>query len=90
MRYYLCDDVTFTDYSRGDVIIKDRREIPVEEVRFEIDKKSSELLDEIACRPEVFGDNGEIQTYRIFDLNIAAIVQNNFDLTKIKKVKIPK
>lgn len=90
MRYFLCDDVVFTDHARGAVVIKDRRNIPVEEVRFEIDKKSGELLDETACRPDVFGDNAEMQTYRLFDLNIEQITQNNFDLTKIRKLKIPK
>lgn len=90
MRYILCDDIVFNDHNRGAVTIKDTRAILTEEVKFEVEKKYDELLDEIAVKQEVFGEGGEIQTYRLFDLNILKIVENNFDLTKLRKIKVPK
>ena len=90
MRYAEVDDIVFNDYSRGEVAIKDTREIPVEEVAFEIEIGANELLDSIAARQEVFGENGEQQTYRLFDLNVRKIVANNFDLSVLKRIKVPK
>lgn len=90
MRYAQIDDVVFDDYFRGEVTIKNIRPIPTEEVAFETNIGVGETLDSVAVRPDVFGENGELQTYRLFDLNVRRIVANDFDLSVLKRIKIPK
>lgn len=88
-RYIGVDTITFTDVNSNSFPVKDVREITSEPVGFEIDTKENDLLDEVASRKEVFGEFGELQSYRIFDLNIIKLTEANFDMTKIKKLKIP-
>ena len=88
-RYLNVDTLSFTNYHGNTFPVKDIREIPSENIAFEIDVEENTLLDEIASRQEVFGDFGEQQSYRIFDLNIEILTEANFDLTNIKRLKIP-
>lgn len=88
-RYINVETVSFTDHNNRTVPVKVRRDIPDEQQVLEIDIKSGELLDEVANRPGVYGEYGEIQTYRIFDKNIVRLTEANFDLSKIKRLKIP-
>lgn len=89
MRFLDVDTVTFTDINGKQYPVKDRREISTQVQAFEIETKSNDLLDEVASRKEVYGDNGEVHAWRIFDLNIAELTQVDFNMTKIKKLKIP-
>lgn len=88
-RYSDVDTITFTDINGRQYPVKDIRPISTQTLAFEIDKNENNLLDEIASRREVYGDFGEIQSWRIFDLNVEKIANVGFDFTKIKKVKIP-
>lgn len=88
-RYLNVDTLSFTDRLGNTYPVKDIREIPSEQISFEIDVDEETLLDEIASRQEVFGDFGEQQSYRIFDLNIEILTEANFDLTNIKRLKVP-
>jgi len=88
-RYADVDTITFTDVNGNSYPVKDIREISTQTLAFEIDKNENDLLDEIASRREVYGDFGEVQSWRIFDLNIAEFAEVDFDLSKIKRVKIP-
>lgn len=88
-RYIAVDTVIFTDTNGIPHSVKDRRDISTQTLSHEIDVKEGDLLDEIASRREVFGDFGENQAWRIFDLNIAELYQVDFDLSKIKRLKIP-
>lgn len=89
MRYIDVDTVTFTDINGKQYPVKDRRDISTQTQAFEIETKSNDLLDEVASRKEVYGDFGEVHAWRIFDLNIVELTQVDFDMTKIKKLKIP-
>ena len=89
MRYIDVDTITFTDINGKQYPVKDIRLISNQTQAFEIDIKSNDLLDEVASRREVYGDFGEIHAWRIFDLNIVELTQVDFDMTKIKKLKIP-
>lgn len=89
MRYIDVDTITFTDINGRQYPVKDIRLISNQTQAFEIDIKSNDLLDEVASRREVYGDFGEIHAWRIFDLNIVELTQVDFDMTKIKKLKIP-
>jgi hypothetical protein len=82
-------NITFTDINGKTYTIKDIRPIVPAASSFSVDKRADELLDSIAVRPEVFGDGGEDKVYKLFDQNSVAIVDANFDLTQIRKVRIP-
>ena len=89
-RYLPIDTIVFDDPLRGEVEIKDRRDIPTEEIAFEIDLKRGDLLDEISTRRTVFGPGGETQVYRIFDANTREIFAAGLSLDNIKRLKIPR
>jgi len=88
-RYADVDTITFTDVNGNSFQVKDIRPISSQVLSFEIDKKENDLLDEVVSRRVTFGDFGEIQSWRLFDLNIVELTQVNFDLTKIKRLKVP-
>ncbi len=88
-RYINVDTITFTNIDGNSYPVKDTREISVQTINQEIDVDKGDLLDEIASRNEVFGANGEIQTWRLFDANIVTLTENNFQIENIKKLKVP-
>jgi hypothetical protein len=88
-RYINVDTITFTNYNGNSYPVKDIREITEQTINQEIDINKDDLLDEVASRNEVFGENGEIQSWRLFDANIITLTENNFRLTNIKKLKVP-
>lgn len=88
-RYISVDTITYLHTDGNSYPVKDVRLIPEETIGLEIDTKQDDLLDEIASRKSVYGDNGEVQAYRIFDANIVKLTEANFELTNIKRLKIP-
>jgi len=46
-------------------------------------------LDEIASRGNIYGEGMEAESYKIFNENIVNIVEYNFDLSKLKSLRIP-
>lgn len=89
MRYYRIDDIVFTDKDGVSKTIKDMRKIESFDEWLEIEKNENDFFDEIATRPDVYGNDAELLVYRIFDANITEIIDNVFDFTLIKRVKIP-
>jgi hypothetical protein len=88
-RYNDVNTINFTAANGITYAVKDVRPISEQVLSFEIDKNENDLLDEVASRKETFGDFGEVQSWRVFDLNIVKLVENNFDMTKLKNIKIP-
>ena len=88
-RYSDVDTITFIDVNGNQFPVKDIRPISEQTVAFEIDKTGNDLLDEVASRKLTFGDFGEIQSWRFFDLNIVRLTEVNFDMTKLKRLKVP-
>jgi len=88
-RYSDVDTISFEDLNGNLFPVKDIRLISTQILAFEIDKNENDLLDEISSRRDVFGDFGEIQSWRIFDLNIVKLTEVNFDIRKLKRIKIP-
>lgn len=88
-RYADIDNINFPAADGKTYAVKDIRPISDQVLSFEIDKKENDLLDEIASRKSTFGDFGEIQSWRLFDLNIVKLTEVNFDMTKVNKIKIP-
>lgn len=88
-RFADVETINFTAADKTTYPVKDSRSISDQVLSFEIDKNENDLLDEVASRQEVYGNFGEIQSWRIFDLNIVKLTESNFDLTKINRLKIP-
>jgi hypothetical protein len=82
-------NIVFTDTNGRTYTIKDIRPIVPAATYFEIAKTSNDMLDSVACKPEVFGDGGEDKVYKLFDQNAVAIVDANFDITQLRKIRIP-
>ena len=89
MRYFNIDTISFTNSNNVTVPIKDKRPISDDPISFELPLIEGNFLDVIASRNDVYGDDAEDDTYRIFDANIIKIVEAGYDLTKIRSVKIP-
>lgn len=89
MRYFNIDTISFNDALGRTVPVKDIRPIPEYQINFEIDTRENDLLDEIASRSTVYGEGAEDQSYKIFDANIVALVEAEFDMANIKRLKIP-
>ena len=89
-RYMAQKIFTFTD--------KDGREYPIKEIpEIKVYQTAQVLknlpavveLDEIASRPEIWGEGAEYLAYAIFEHNIEKIMEAKFDLSKLKELKIP-
>lgn len=89
MRYINIDTVSFTNKNDITVPVKEIRPIPTEPILFELKISSDAELDEIASRSDVYGEDFEDHAFRIFDANIVSIVENGYDLSKIRKLGIP-
>lgn len=89
MRYFNIDTVSFNDRSGRVTPVKDIRPIPEQQINFEVVIKESDLLDEIASREEIYGSGSEDLSYKIFDANIVELFESGFDISKIRRLKIP-
>lgn len=89
MRYFDIDTVSFNDTNGRVVPIKDIRPIPVQQINFEIVTKEFDTLDEIASRKEIYDEGSEDLSYKIFDANIIELFEAEFDMAKIRRLKIP-
>jgi len=88
-RYSNVETLSFLAANGKTYPVKDIRPITEQTLAFEIDKGEEDLLDEVASRRETFGDFGEVQSWRFFDLNIKELTMVNFDLSKISRLKVP-
>ncbi len=88
MRYMDIDTITFEDSNGISYPIKDIRLIPSLPVIFTITKNENEFIDEIVTRDDIYGTNREGDSYKIYDANSIKMVENNFDFTKIKRLKV--
>ena len=88
-RYIDVDTIVYTDINGKSFSVKDAREISNQTLGFTIDVKKGNLLDEIASRKQIYGDNGESQAWKIFDINIAELAEVDFDIDQLKRLKIP-
>ncbi|MBD5584205.1 MAG: hypothetical protein HDQ88_03915 [Clostridia bacterium] len=90
MRYFSVEDISFTNALGRTVMIKDI--LPVQErsqnsVSIAISKDDE--LDEIATRTDIYGEGYESQSYEIFAENIEELTQVDFDMNRLKSLRIP-
>ena len=89
MRYTRQPDIVFVDVNGGSHLIKETRELESAETTMTIALTSGSMLDEIATRQYIYGDNAEDRVYKLFDHNAVAIVESGYDLSGIKSLRIP-
>ena len=89
MRYVEIDDVIFTDINGNSRTVKDIRPLEQLETLTSVPIDVGTTLDEIASRPEIFGEGTEGSSYRIFDHNALALADANFEIDRLKTIRIP-
>ena len=89
MRYFDVPIVTFNDANGRVAQVRDVRPIPNQVIDFEIPIKQGDLLDEVASRENIYGEGAESQSYKLFDANIVALFDAQFDLSQIRRLRVP-
>jgi hypothetical protein len=77
------------EYFNKNYPIKDIRDIPEYANFVTVDVSIESMLDEICTRNDVYGENTEDQSYKIFEANIVKITDADFSLSRIKTLRIP-
>ena len=90
MRYFNIDEVIFKNALGRSVKIKTLLPIPVRSNNSVIiTLAKDDELDEIATRTDIYGESYEAKAYDIFIENVEELVQNDFDMNRLKRLRIP-
>lgn len=90
MRYFSVDEISFTNAVGRSVKIKDLLPISEKSSNSVVLKLSKDdELDEIATRTDIYGEGYESQSYEIFAENVEELTQVDFDLNRLKSLRIP-
>jgi hypothetical protein len=89
LRYLQVPTYSFTDTYGRVLSVKEMREIPEYSVAFTMNKAADEDLDEIASRPYVYGSGGERDTYKLYEVSLAKLLDARFDMSRLSKVAVP-
>lgn len=90
MRYFDINEVTFKNSLGRAVKIKALLPIPARSNNSVIIALAkNDELDEIATRTDIYGEGYEAKTYDIFIENVEELVQNDFDMNSLKRLRIP-
>ena len=79
----------FTNWDGTKAQIKIMRDIPAYSRFYEIELGEGSMLDEIASRTNVYGEGAEGQSYKLLEANVVAMFENDFDLSRLKRLRIP-
>lgn len=89
MRFVNIDTVVFTDINGNNYSVKDFRTLPSYQTAFVLPINSSDMIDEIASRDEVYGEFAEDQCYKIFEANVLKLTEYDFNLSQLRELIIP-
>ena len=90
MRYFNIEEITFENALCRSVKIKDLLPVPAHsDNSVIITLAKDDELDEIATRTDIYGEGYEAKAYDIFAENIEELVQNDFDMNRLKRLRIP-
>lgn len=90
MRYFNIEEITFENALGRSVKIKDLLPVPAHsDNSVIITLAKDDELDEIATRTDIYGEGYEAKAYDIFAENIEELVQNDFDMNRLKRLRIP-
>lgn len=90
MRYYSSANVAFTTADGKTVSVKEI--LPMvgrASSSFEVECNASISLDEVATRPEAYGDGSESSSYKIFEENAVEIFEAGLNMGLIQKLRVP-
>jgi hypothetical protein len=87
--YFDTEIISFTNIYGDSYAVRDMREYPAYVLFDTTGLIKGNRLDEIATRQRYYGDGAEGETYKLVEFNIEELFENNFDLSKLKTVKIP-
>lgn len=90
MRYFDIDEITFKNALGRSVKIKGLLPVPARsDNSVIIALAKDDELDEIATRTDIYGEGYESRAYNIFAENIEELTQNDFDMNRLKRLRIP-
>ena len=90
MRYFDVEEITFKNVLGRSVKIKALLPVPAHSNNsIIITLAKDDELDEIATRTDIYGEGYEAKAYNIFAENIEELVQNDFDMNRLKRLRIP-
>jgi hypothetical protein len=90
MRYYKAEEHTFEAADGRRINLKDPLPIaPKSSQSIPVKTDSGVMLDEIASRPNVYGEGMEAEAYKIFDENITELFESRFNMETIAALRIP-
>lgn len=90
MRYFDVEEITFKNALGRSVKIKALLPVPTHSNNsVVIALAKDDELDEIATRTDIYGEGYEAKAYNIFAENIEELTQNDFDMNRLKKLRIP-
>ena len=83
------DIISFNDENGVTYPIRDKKDIDTWATGVIIDVHQGNDLDEIATRPEYFGEGSEDMSYAIVEANAVAMAEQEFNIGSMKKMIIP-
>jgi hypothetical protein len=90
MRYYKAEEHTFSPADGRQINLKEILPItPRASNTITVKIDSGVMLDEIASRPEIYGDGMEAEAYRIFDENIVELFEARFNMNIVSTLRVP-
>jgi len=90
MRYYDAEEVSFTNSDGKTANVKDTIPIQTKAESFlKVNCAIDVSLDEIASRPNLYGEDAESNSYKIFDENVVEIFESRFNMGAIKTLRVP-
>ena len=90
MRYFDIEEITFKNALGRSVKIKDLLPVPAHsDSSVIIAIAKDDELDEIATRTDMYGEGYESKAYDIFAENIEELTQNDFNMNRLKRLRIP-
>jgi len=88
-RYNLIDTITYNDKNGTEYPVKDVRPIPSYINGREVPLPAESKIDGLITREDNFGPDTEEYTYAVTDYNIEKLAEHNFDLSRLKRIRIP-
>ena len=87
-----CKNITFTDVNKNQITIKDSRGLDPDGMLIMKTYPYTEDrdIDEIATRPDIYGDDMEMLAYKIWEYNRELIHEAGYDMSKIRALRVPK
>ena len=88
MRYLNVPTYSYPQAGGVTVSVHEMRDLPTYDTAFTMKLFGGEDFDEVASRPEVYGDGAEMNAYKLHEANIVAVFEAMLDYSTIRSVVI--